>query len=117
MSASDDAPAVATTVRSDVNGSRAIMPRRRLTGARCRCSACGQHFNSVAAFDMHRVGTYQPIRRICLLPQEMQARGMSVNRAGFWITEARAERVLSRGLAPRSGDRRGVHAGLHPKRP
>ncbi|MGQ0834974.1 MAG: FDXHR family putative zinc-binding protein [Gammaproteobacteria bacterium] len=55
-----------------------------LTGNRCRCSACGQHFNSVTVFDRHRTGSW-PDRR-CLSPAEMSAKGWLRNDASFWIT-------------------------------
>ncbi len=76
-----------------------------LTGARCRCSGCGQNFNNVSAFDARRSGTYWPTRRVCLTPKQMRARGMSLNAAGLRITETREERAGSRGRAGRSGDR------------
>lgn len=31
------------------------MISRRLTGHRCQCTGCGEFFNSVSAFDWHRV--------------------------------------------------------------
>jgi len=77
----------------------------RLTGARCKCGACGELFNSVRAFDRHRTGSFQPLMRRCRTPKEMQALRMSRKRAGFWITETRQERVRRRGRTTRSGDR------------
>lgn len=66
----------------------------RLTGSRCRCTACGDCFNSVSVFDRHRVSTRfgEPSRR-CLAAAEMAARGWSRNAAGFWIAETRSERA------------------------
>lgn len=58
---------------------------RRLTGARCKCSACGEYFNSVSVFDAHRVGGYGPERR-CLAIGEMLAKGWIQNAAHFWIS-------------------------------
>lgn len=60
-----------------------------LRGNRCRCSACGRYFNSVYAFDLHRVGTY-PHRR-CLGLVEMLAKGMRFNDDGFLISEEYAD--------------------------
>lgn len=60
----------------------------RLTGNRCECPSCSGYFNSVKAFDRHRVGNYPSSRR-CLTLTEMVNRGMTVNPAGFWITEIR----------------------------
>jgi hypothetical protein len=65
----------------------------KLTGSRCRCSGCGEHFNSASAFDRHRMGTYgtsrQPGARRCLAATEMRARGWLKNGAGFWVTGKR----------------------------
>jgi hypothetical protein len=68
--------------------------RSRLTGVRCRCGACGQHFNSVSVFDRHRRGNYRDhgVHRRCLTPAEMRAKGWQVSGAGFWI-ERRRPRV------------------------
>lgn len=85
----------------------------KLTGSRCRCGKCGERFNSLSAFDAHRVGPYRqfsdpidaPDRR-CLAVAEMFRKGMGWNARGFWITETRANRRArsgSLGRAPRSG--------------
>jgi hypothetical protein len=58
----------------------------RLTGSRNQCQSCKQYFNSVTAFDKHRIGEHGVNRR-CRTPEEMTALGMLVNHAGFWITE------------------------------
>lgn len=68
---------------------------RRLAGDRCRCSACGEFFNSAHAFDAHRVGRFGLDRR-CLAPAGMCERGMSTNEAGFWITARRPAESLPR---------------------
>lgn len=85
------------------------MIARRLTGSRCLCRTCGEYFNSVTAFDRHRVGTWRDrgAWRRCLEPSEMVARGWSLNALGFWVTETRANRqarVIRRGLPPIGGD-------------
>jgi hypothetical protein len=77
---------------------------RKLTGARCRCSACGECFNSVTVFDAHRAGSYE-VRR-CLTVIAMTARGWLHNDAGFWIRCEKADSGLH--VTRRSGDR------LHP---
>jgi hypothetical protein len=69
------------------------MKSHRLTGCRCQCPVCGSYFNSVKAFDRHRVGVYPNSRR-CLTQPEMVNRGMTVNAAGFWITEIRPRNRL-----------------------
>jgi len=57
----------------------------KLTGSRCQCSACGEYFNRPSLFDRHRAGSYQPLARRCLSPDEMRAKGWRKNSAGFWI--------------------------------
>jgi hypothetical protein len=57
---------------------------RKLTGERCRCSACGEYFNSVSVFDKHRIGTYENsvVGRRCLSVSEMLARSWIQNDVG-----------------------------------
>lgn len=64
-----------------------------VTSQRCRCGSCGDFFNSVTAFDGHRVGPYRQLRdsphavdRRCLAPDEMTARGWQRNASGYWTT-------------------------------
>ena len=76
-------------------------PGCNLTGARCRCSACGERFNSVSTFDAHRVGSYTARR--CWTVVEMTARGWLSNDAGFWITSRMPPGSPDR--TRRSGDR------------
>ncbi len=59
----------------------------KLTGNRCQCAECGEYFNSVAAFDKHRVGNMD--NRWCLPVEEMEAQGMGKNKAGYWVTAFR----------------------------
>jgi len=69
------------------------MIAHRLTGSRCRCSTCGEVFNSVSTFDRHRVGAWQErgaLRR-CLTVYEMVIRGWSVTARGFWIERQRID--------------------------
>ena len=61
---------------------------RVLRGDHCRCSGCGERFNSTKAFDRHRRGDYQGGDRRCLTPEGMAAAGMSQNSGGWWITAA-----------------------------
>lgn len=56
-----------------------------LTNDRNECPACDELFRSVSAFDKHRVGDYGKDRR-CLTPEEMIAKGMAKNEAGFWVS-------------------------------
>jgi hypothetical protein len=57
----------------------------KLTGDRNQCPGCSEHFNSTFAFDKHRAGAFGKDRR-CLTPEEMEAKGMGKNSAGFWIS-------------------------------
>lgn len=75
------------------------MISRRLTGHRCQCTGCGEFFNSVSAFDWHRVtplsanGTprLRSIRR-CLTVEEMYRKGMSTNHSGYWLKGPRTKK-------------------------
>lgn len=62
------------------------MRRFRLRGDRNQCPECGEPFNSTAAFDKHRTGTYDTARG-CLSIDAMKAKGMALNAQGFWVTE------------------------------
>jgi hypothetical protein len=55
------------------------MSALRLTGDRCRCTACGALFTTTRNFDKHRVGKY-PERRCA----EPSAVGLVLNARGFW---------------------------------
>lgn len=58
----------------------------RLTGSRCQCTACGEHFGSVRGFDRHRIGTVGEPDRRCLTLAEMVAAGWCRNSRGFLLT-------------------------------
>ncbi len=77
----------------------------KLNGDHCRCAACGEHFNSTYAFDMHRVGTHGFNRR-CLDVTEMLDAGMAQNRGGWWISKARPAVAAD----ARRGDRPATHS-------
>jgi hypothetical protein len=57
-----------------------------LNGNRNQCQTCKEYFNSNGSFDKHRTGNHGLNRR-CMTPEEMQAKGMSLNNDGFWIRE------------------------------
>jgi hypothetical protein len=67
---------------------------RTLRGDHCQCPACGEYFNSTRAFDKHRTGTYTPMQRRCLSPDEMRAKGMLVSARGWWLTSASKRPIL-----------------------
>lgn len=68
------------------------MSRPKLTGSRCQCTACGELFASVAAFDRHRVGKFAGVggtnTRRCLSVAEMQAHEWPKTDKGFWLRPA-----------------------------
>ena len=53
---------------------------RKLTGRRCQCGGCGEYFNSLGAFEKHRVGFR------CLTVGQMTEKGMIVSKLGWWIS-------------------------------
>ena len=62
-----------------------------ITGSRCQCTACGEHFNRVSTFDRHRIGNYaKPGEwagdRRCMTADEMTAKGWRPNATGWWVT-------------------------------
>ena len=73
---------------------------RKLNGDHCQCSACGEYFNSTAAFDKHRRGDFNG--RICLDRAQMLKKGMAVSSTGWWIGSKKAYSDM-RSVA-RSGD-------------
>lgn len=90
------------------------MTAPKLTGHRCQCTACGEYFNGEQPFNRHRVGSHGNDRR-CLDVQAMEAAGFVRNAAGFWTSEARAQRAARQRAAsipaPRAPSAR---AGQHP---
>jgi hypothetical protein len=65
----------------------------KMRGDRCRCTTCGELFNSTLAFDKHRIGEYGSSRR-CLDAVQMTARGMSKLDDGFWVTRRRVPAAM-----------------------
>jgi hypothetical protein len=64
-----------------------------LSGDRNQCGGCHEYFNSSFAFDKHRTGEFGKDRR-CLTTDEMKAKGMAVNAAGFWVSSVMPEAVV-----------------------
>lgn len=58
---------------------------------KCKCSVCGEYFNSTYAFDSHRTGPFGEKwrERRCLTVAEMTEKGFSLNSTGHWITKRR----------------------------
>ncbi|KAI3593899.1 hypothetical protein D9X30_1074 [Cupriavidus sp. U2] len=68
--------------------------RRALTGDRNQCPTCGEYFNSMSAFDKHRIGEFGTDRR-CMTETEMNSAGMVKNAEDFWLTRARTQQSVS----------------------
>ena len=68
------------------------MKNLKPTARRCICAACNESFNSVPAFEKHRVGSHKGTRR-CLTAGEMYEKGMRENADGYWITETWRKRA------------------------
>ena len=60
------------------------------------CRTCSADFASVAAFDRHRVGTYDPHDRRCMDDRELAAAGMAANARGRWFIVTDTERIRER---------------------
>ncbi len=78
-------------------------PHVVLRGDHNECAGCGQLFNSVRAFEKHRIGDFGKDRR-CATIQEMIANGMSCSSTGWWITESREMTDSSSGSDARIND-------------
>jgi hypothetical protein len=67
-----------------------------LKGNRNQCGVCKEYFNSIGAFDKHRVFDKPKdwSTRRCMTSDEMISSGMSLNQAGFWVTEKMPEQFL-----------------------
>ena len=70
----------------------------KLTGNRCQCAACGELFNGLAGFDLHRIGPHNGLRT-CLPVTAMIANGFDKNAAGFWVTDSGAQRIAKQSAA------------------
>ena len=67
----------------------------RLAGSRNQCGGCREYFNSTESFEKHRTGKFGVDRR-CLTPDEMIAKKMSKNTAGFWISKSMSPVLLEK---------------------
>jgi len=59
--------------------------KAKVSGDRNQCTGCNELFNSSAAFEKHRHGDFGVDRR-CMTEQEMRAKKMDKNAAGYWVT-------------------------------
>jgi hypothetical protein len=84
----------------------------KLTGQKTYCHHCEQYFNSVYAFDKHRVGKHVPIsepaQRLCLSEAQLRSGGWN-KKGGFWLTPKRAPVALhtrqGKAISERKGGR------------
>ena len=89
----------------------------KLSGDRNECPGCGELFNSTAAFDKHRTGSFggphnQPSKRRCRSVVEMRQMGMDKNAGGFWVTHRLApDARASQRANDQSADRQEVDPG------
>lgn len=67
------------------------------------CRVCSEDFNSLSAFDKHRVGRHEYLfsadrmdGRRCLAPSEMLELGMARNKSGRWVVEQMPQEALGR---------------------
>ncbi len=79
-----------------------------LSGARCKCTACGEYFNSDYAFSKHRVGRHSPMERRCLSPDEMLGKGMCLV-GRFWASKRRAPQTIPLDAIP---SKTGTHSSV-----
>ena len=68
-----------------------------LKGDRNQCQGCKEYFNSTGAFEKHRTGQYGVDRR-CRTPEEMIAKGFSLNAAGYWIASKMPDHMKKRSM-------------------
>ena len=67
---------------------------------KCQCSKCGAFFGGVTAFDMHRVGDYNPgAGRRCRTAVEMAQRGLFRDDTGKWCNRGPKSILAQRGVA------------------
>jgi hypothetical protein len=66
---------------------------------KCRCSICGEYFNSSGAFGRHRVGPFAPIgkpeTRRCLSVEEMLAKDFFKKSSGHWARGKRPANAVA----------------------
>ena len=68
-----------------------------LRGDRNQCKGCMEYFNSTGAFEKHRTGQHGVDRR-CRTPEEMIAKGFSLNAAGYWVASKMPDHMKKRDL-------------------
>jgi hypothetical protein len=64
--------------------------KRKLRGDRNCCPSCSQYFNSITAFDQHRIGSFKAGRR-CLSISDMESQNFGKTKDGFWLCPVLAE--------------------------
>lgn len=59
----------------------------RLTGKRCKCTACGEVFSTEANFDRHRKGKGD--KRYCVDPEDVGLVIKEVSTGSYWCMPSR----------------------------
>jgi hypothetical protein len=76
----------------------------KLGTSRNQCGACREYFNSKAPFVKHRVGDFGIDRR-CLNVEEMKAKKMEKNSAGFWTNGLMDQSIIEKRNAIREQEK------------
>lgn len=71
---------IRASLQQATDNSRA--PKLRPGSSVCLCRSCGVYFQSVRAFEAHRVGPWD--KRRCLTTPRMAERGLVLDPKGFW---------------------------------
>jgi len=79
------------------------MDELKTTHTKCLCTACGDYFNSTAAFDKHRAGQHG-VSRKCMTHEERRSIKMDTNAQGYWVTELRDAGVVHWARHAKLGD-------------
>lgn len=66
----------------------------KLRGRHCQCGACHRYFNSLTAFETHRIGRFEPDERRCMTNDELRAKGLRPNAAGWWAGAPREAPIV-----------------------
>tara|TARA_R110002126_G_scaffold211410_1_gene358010 strand:+ start:2258 stop:2539 length:282 start_codon:yes stop_codon:yes gene_type:complete len=82
----------------------------KLGMSRNQCGACGQYFNSNSSFGKHRTGDFGIDRR-CLNVEEMEAKKMEKNAAGFWTNGLMDQSIIEKRNAIREQEKT-IHQGI-----
>ncbi len=83
-----------THIKNDTPTSSDKHPKLKLKGKRNQCCSCGKGFNSLSAFEKHRLGNFGIDRR-CATTDGMLEMGMFLPDIGFWVSERMTNAIPS----------------------